>query len=909
MTDSSFSGYARGEGFRPYKAPYDFLARQQEQDAEIIRNLQQQKQEFDQRATKSESDMARVFDRSERMLAENQRIEDLYFANRETAVMRQARRNLEDIKTKGENEVKRFQARAELAVFAPKLLDNLVKVKEGIDTARLEAATNYAIATIMPGMDPAYSAQVQGMRDQHDAINSVADSMQKAGLPQRAVTYIRRGSNLTKYVELQQATNNLKAVYGDELNRRLLEEVKDPNDPHQVAYAAEKIQIDLLKEHGLFGYNADFLHDLYVQMRAHRNQAISRAEYDRDLKFELRETDVLKNAAFANFNATTTADYYKGLSTYRAENGAYRSKELVLTTLFQTFAENPQNFPLDKIKSVLQEMDDGEGKSLYSRVENTTRFAEFVRQYSTKVLNDHKIQNGIDNVREQQIKKANLEFLNSSDYKGDLDTVQKLIQEVEAQGFDASYLKPFIDKSNEVRTDQISQSVMLNDLLRSGRAGVDSLENLPLSKEVRAKYLPLFQKSGQFRDILGTESKMESIFKDALQTALKQTDKQISIEGLDVAAADAMSQYFIDFNARRAALGVNSDNPDAVRKAAEQSRDYIRKQILDGSGTFRTTSFKDNRLNKKAYFPAYTPKSKLTPDGQLKVTAVTPPQYFGNIKGDPRNENIASMSELQVVDQQIKQGIPVKVDDKYYEIYKRFPGYFKSPADALNNQLKLNGFDSRLGPGLHEQLRTQTTDLSLQRLINKIRTPTDLGMVTTVLQGGTRNPIYMSPKVSAAVGSRKYVLDTIAGVESGAAGYNAVNQGGSNSGRTVLGFSGDFRKMPQHGGRALTDLTVREVLNLQSGYDDYKRYPTFEAWRSAGKLHAVGRYQFIGNTLSGLIKRAGVSLDSKFDAVTQDRLALQLFKERGYSPWVGAVDHLSPDVKSRLNQIRNQLNG
>jgi len=909
MTNSSFTGYARGEGFRPYKAPYDFLTRQQEQDAEIIRNLKENKQEFDRRASKAESDMARVFQREEQNLAENQRIEDLYFANRVKAFEAKARSDIENIKITAGNEKQKFESRQALAKFAPSLFEEAIKVKKGIDEKRLEVATNEAIARIMPGMDEAYSEQVQRLREQHDGTNALADAMQASGLPQRAVTYIRRGSNLTKYVELQQAAKNLKAIYPTELQRRILETVKDPNDPHQVAFATEKIQIDLLKEHGLYGYNADFLHDLYLTMKSHRNQSILKSEYDRDLKFEQRETEILRDAVFADLNPVTLNDYVKGLGTYRAENGAYRSQEQVLATLFKEFAENPQAFPLEKIQEALKGVDDGTGQSLYSRVENTARYAEFIRQYSSKVVNDSRIQQNLDKVEERNAQVQAKEFLNSEQWQGDYESVKQLIQTFEAKGYDSSFLKPYIDKSNEVRANTVQQEVILDNLLASGKAGLKDLEGMSLSTELKQKYTPLFRESGKNRDIIGGESELKGVFSAALRTNLKETSKEVSIEGLSVAADKALDMFYKDFQQRRKALGSNITNPDAVRQAAETSRDYIRKQILDGSGDFRVASFADNRANNQAYYPAFTPKSKVTPDGKREIGPIIPPTDFRNLQVDPRSVTIATPLELETINRQIEQGIPVAIPDKYYEMYRTHNKTFKSPADVLNNQLKQAGYSTQLGPGIQEQLRDQTDDVNLRKLINKINSPTRLGMATQLLSGGTRNPAYMSPRVSAMYGDLKFVLDTIASVESGAAGYNAVNQGGSNSGRTVLGFSGDFRKMPQHGGRALTDLNVGEVLDLLSGYDDYQRYPTFESWSSAGKLHAVGRYQFIGNTLPGLVQRSGISLNAKFNAATQDRLALQLFKERGYSPWVGVVDNIPSSTKQRLDSIRRSING
>jgi len=148
-------------------------------------------------------------------------------------------------------------------------------------------------------------------------------------------------------------------------------------------------------------------------------------------------------------------------------------------------------------------------------------------------------------------------------------------------------------------------------------------------------------------------------------------------------------------------------------------------------------------------------------------------------------------------------------------------------------------------------------------------------------------------------------LSVLAKYESGAAGYDAVNQGGSNDGRTVLGYSGDIKGMPQHGGRSLTDMTIGEIKQLQ--YDD--KSMSMSEWFAAGKLHAVGRYQFIGNTLPGVAARAGFGDDVKFTKEVQDKMAIQLIKERGISPWVGPSDKATPAERQLVRKVQMQEGG
>ena len=141
--------------------------------------------------------------------------------------------------------------------------------------------------------------------------------------------------------------------------------------------------------------------------------------------------------------------------------------------------------------------------------------------------------------------------------------------------------------------------------------------------------------------------------------------------------------------------------------------------------------------------------------------------------------------------------------------------------------------------------------------------------------------------------TQKKALGILAKYESkGSGDYNAVNQYGDKKGRGnkytfpdgSTTFAGDYRNAPFNvSKKPLTSLTVGEVLSLQ--YDDGSL--SMRQCTDQGKLHAVGKYQFVGNTLPGLVQRAKVPHSAKFDEKAQDILALQLMKERGISPWVG----------------------
>ena len=155
--------------------------------------------------------------------------------------------------------------------------------------------------------------------------------------------------------------------------------------------------------------------------------------------------------------------------------------------------------------------------------------------------------------------------------------------------------------------------------------------------------------------------------------------------------------------------------------------------------------------------------------------------------------------------------------------------------------------------------------------------------------------------------TEQQALDVIGRYESdGAGGYDAVNQYGADGGHSTgadQGFySGPFSGMPQHGGRQLTSMTVGEIMELQHDNGSL----TNAQWRDQGRLHAVGRYQFIGDTFKNVINRMGIPRTAVFTPELQDKMALWLLRnsKNGIGQWVGPNTHASPSERDAVNAAR-----
>lgn len=148
-------------------------------------------------------------------------------------------------------------------------------------------------------------------------------------------------------------------------------------------------------------------------------------------------------------------------------------------------------------------------------------------------------------------------------------------------------------------------------------------------------------------------------------------------------------------------------------------------------------------------------------------------------------------------------------------------------------------------------------------------------------------------------------LDVIGAYESDSVGgYNAVNQGGTDAGRTALGYSGDSTKTSLFGGKGVSDMTLGEIMQRQNM--PASSQAEFEA---NGGLHAVGRYQFIGKTLAWAAEKAGVPTTEKFTPEVQDYLAGWLLanSSNGIGQWVGPADKATPAERQIVAQARVKL--
>jgi hypothetical protein len=140
-------------------------------------------------------------------------------------------------------------------------------------------------------------------------------------------------------------------------------------------------------------------------------------------------------------------------------------------------------------------------------------------------------------------------------------------------------------------------------------------------------------------------------------------------------------------------------------------------------------------------------------------------------------------------------------------------------------------------------------------------TPDVATQAEEVLQPKHKHPSDVSPRTGAAYPSPAGAPavpvandgSLRALISRGEGDYNSYNTGTKGVAGGKVGYSGHAD---------LSNITIREILDSNDLYDGNDKR----------RMFAVGRYQFIASTLKNLVKKAGVSLDTKFTPAVQDSL-------------------------------------
>lgn len=174
---------------------------------------------------------------------------------------------------------------------------------------------------------------------------------------------------------------------------------------------------------------------------------------------------------------------------------------------------------------------------------------------------------------------------------------------------------------------------------------------------------------------------------------------------------------------------------------------------------------------------------------------------------------------------------------------RQVEGIYRTAAQTLNDKLIAAALESK-------------------RILESVKIPMPDGATDGATGGGGN---MTAAQLTAATGAFKSLSTIIGNAESYGGDYTAFNRGGSNNGHTAHGSGKDPN---------LTNMTIAEIQRRQLAPGIPKNQ----------ELHAVGKYQIIGDTLKALLKgnygQTGVKASDKFTPENQEKLGGALARNR-----------------------------
>lgn len=855
MDQVKFKGYAQAQGFQPIQAPFGVLSRMQEQTSRTLRGMQDnanaltsQRNEFEaalrSNAAKEQQNRESIyeFERQSRRSVQDAR------------QLNQARR-LESIKS-AEPDIQNLTALADLSKTISGLVSDYGKKKKEED---LLYGQNLVFQyNLTPQKLAEYEAQKEQLSQAATAANKAANEMEFRGVPVEVFERVRGLSGWKLYGATRAYAQNGAQDYT--IFRTTAADTPIPFGEGEITlssaksteeweYANSYIRNEFLKSYN--GINPALLNEhLYPKMRlAESQERVSYQEARAKVLAENRKEETVQNLLGNLQGEDPAAGFIQHLK--QQSGGDPAMLGAVRRETFETMAKLAASGILSRevvesIKGGTYLRNDGQVRpigedfkiqfaavedALYQREKRTVDEREF-RQDERKKEFEKQVYDNLEkgltlnqDTVDALIKQYEDEFDESApDYLRNLKT--RTTEYFEEKALDA-YLQDLSNR-NLLTTKELNRYISTNpDLVtkyKSQAQAGDNIASVPKSS------------------LQAAQREIDARIKDMLkQTGTDQVDSEAFI-----AASEYASRIFQD--KLRAEMSVGNVNPLTALDVAKQ---YVKNLLYDGytgkGGPFQM-------------------KGEIAPNGKFLP-----------------NLNQASPFVFQ-------SKIPDTIAAR-----KRASQLRNQPSSFVESNLFLNQQEQnqlrRLARGQGGSFPTILSSIAAGRLDQNGNPRTILDIANAQLRLMGEQPIGASgadqifrgldprwqiklstyPSTSntfqafSQTGNYKPLLDLIASRESmGYGQYDAMNRGGDAGGTIALGSANSVNVF----GRGLSSMTVQEVIKLQTDR----------------KVHAAGRYQIVGRTLRELMKGSygvtGVQPTDRFDAATQDKLAIALLKGR-----------------------------
>ena len=661
------------------------------------------------------------------------------------------------------------------------------------------------------------------------------------------------------------------------------------------AFVAQQVLQGYLKKNGMYGIKPTALVPALRKMRQQADAIVS-STLENELKLQRNEkVDALENSIFQSRVEPSAAKRFHtafaGLQ-YLVPGGRREARERLfklMETPRQIVNGVPVGFSDEEITEIANSsLPDQPNKTLAERF--PSEFLEINQQRAQRVYNRYTAEQRADDIAIdkdfQRLQKTLVDDVTEGDGQLDLsdENIDQQIAEYTKLGPKYNEHIKLLNSFRQFTPEAVAEEPhveLAKEKIKYGLMTSEEAMKLPISYETRVELAKEAKASNTTAPSSEERNQAEDHIKQYLSDRAKAGGGKTTHRSLGIMTDYAVRKFTSDFiqarkdgatqsEAYNQAIGAFNEEFNKGEDAGEYAldKDYAK----DGyrSGVF--AKFKDREIT--------------TSDFEANQSSIK-----AALSNDPAavSTKLVDIDPLKKVAQQLSTGQKPTIIPQIQmiqRIAKKPDGSSYSYAELLLKQMDAHGMreDNKEGVDrIQAAIDMENVIPPRYQFLRNYPSPTNTDIM--IMSAGGQSIYNRNYQVTP---TQSQALDVLGKYESDPVGsYNAMNEGGADGGRTVVGRSGPSKGII---GANLVDLTVGEVLELQR----------------AGRIHAAGRYQFIGNTLPGVVQRAGVPMDALFNERTQDLLGLTLLRERGINPWIGPSDKATAREREIIERARQQ---
>ena len=590
-------------------------------------------------------------------------------------------------------EMKTFE---QLSKFSSSLFEQGIAFKKDYDQRQMTDEYNKALAEGLPlTRQIAQAANESELKLAGETTEGIADVMASNGTNSYTVAQVRTGNKWRDYGRLRAYSEMAGRQYGPWLEEQLAKMGRDGIDPATRAGAIEGLQIEYLKQNGLYGLSADFLGPMFQNMRTANATSLTDARRQSAIELGNKSIEDAGTELYVNPTGENFKNLFNSVSRATGSNNKPRGRKDGLDTAFET-VEDITLYPDDEV--VLNMLSSGitdNGQSFAERF--PTRVSKLMtrrQELREEKLRSEDAAQRADNRRKSDDLKAAL--VERGDYgQAEVDELRQIMIK---EGLPTDGLGDLEEGTRE-RLDSKQWDEFLTNRFQSGDLSLEYLQrNLQIPPETRNKFVQLIVQDPTYQ--LASSPKNSKYTVQALQRGLEEKGDQFFQEGsefstsfprvLEAAQRDVI-QRAIDY-------GQASNDPAAAYRKA---LDEVLLEIEKGAGQYGYNPDTESWTN---FMPSQSDDVRTLGDieSSLQKNGI---EYLT----DP-NFTLVPVNQLQELGEEAQQGLRIMVPKVYFNtaqiLNEMYPDQVFTPRDVLNMQIKAaTGIEPPLMPNAVESLK------------------------------------------------------------------------------------------------------------------------------------------------------------------------------------------------------------